>query len=587
MKMTSLIYIILLLSLTGCGEAFKVISPLTSSSPPEATIETKLQLCKPNAIPDDPPFRRLTARETTKSLQYLFRGILTPDFVYQKTRILERESASTRLNLVFDTYSPTMQSFDEVSSISEVALNMREALMAFFKKGGGTFTTEQLAARQEFLGECFLSTNSTIANSADCAKTTIRMIGKRFYRRPLTDAELASMYALYTEVTSVSHRIERIPYVVEYLTQTPGFVYRMEGADDSGKGIYSLNAYERATRLSFALLGRTPHESLLAAADSGDIMTPEGLKIVVEELMLLPEAKENLRAFYSQWLRLDGLERVEASNEVLQGVNMANLRKAAIEEVQKVMDEVLWENNGKYPELFRTRSIYPSNTDLAAIHGVTMSATKQEALLTERGGILTLPALLMTSTDGAANPITRGVRILSDILCQEMGPPPDAAFGSIVNVDPLSSTRHQFEIKTAGTSCMGCHSSINPLGFSLGNYDGVGRFRTSETVTWNSSQAVHSIDAAVDFKIDDQPLRKIASAMELQEQIAVSRRGPLCMALRYYQFVNGRNGKNSDGCVVDRMAAPLLNTDPTSVVEMIKSYFLDEKTFQRRAKVEN
>jgi hypothetical protein len=42
------------------------------------------------------------------------------------------------------------------------------------------------------------------------------------------------------------------------------------------------------------------------------------------------------------------------------------------------------------------------------------------------------------------------------------------------------TTRERVEHQTKEIGCMSCHQVINPLGFSLENYDAVGRFRTHE-----------------------------------------------------------------------------------------------------------
>ncbi|MCB1233288.1 MAG: DUF1588 domain-containing protein, partial [Verrucomicrobiae bacterium] len=46
--------------------------------------------------------------------------------------------------------------------------------------------------------------------------------------------------------------------------------------------------------------------------------------------------------------------------------------------------------------------------------------------------------------------------------------------------DPSLTMREKVTEMTRSKACMACHTTINPLGFSLENYDGIGRWRTKD-----------------------------------------------------------------------------------------------------------
>jgi hypothetical protein len=101
----------------------------------------------------------------------------------------------------------------------------------------------------------------------------------------------------------------------------------------------------------------------------------------------------------------------------------------------------------------------------------------------ERGGLLSQGSvLLLTSHTTRTSPVLRGKWILENLL---NSPPPTPPPG----VPPLEetkgngrklTTREQMEKHRANATCAGCHDKIDPLGFSLENYDVIGRWRTAD-----------------------------------------------------------------------------------------------------------
>src|SRR5205823_479800 len=99
----------------------------------------------------------------------------------------------------------------------------------------------------------------------------------------------------------------------------------------------------------------------------------------------------------------------------------------------------------------------------------------------ERAGVLTHPLLLAhlayTST---SSPIHRGVFVARNVLGVSLRPPPDAFTPLAPDLHPTLNTRERITLQTSPRACMSCHNVINPLGFTLENYDAIGRFRDRE-----------------------------------------------------------------------------------------------------------
>ena len=109
-----------------------------------------------------------------------------------------------------------------------------------------------------------------------------------------------------------------------------------------------------------------------------------------------------------------------------------------------------------------------------------------------RWGILGKGSTLMvTSLATRTSPVLRGKWILTNVLgTPPMAPPP--------NVPPLKenkegdkalSVRERMEAHRASPACAGCHKIMDPLGFSLENFDAVGTWRTK-------SEAGTAVDAS-------------------------------------------------------------------------------------------
>jgi hypothetical protein len=82
--------------------------------------------------------------------------------------------------------------------------------------------------------------------------------------------------------------------------------------------------------------------------------------------------------------------------------------------------------------------------------------------------------------DTTSSPIHRGVFVARSLLGRRLRPPPDAVAPVSPDLHPNLSTRERIALQTKSQACMSCHTLINPLGFTLEQYDSLGRFREAE-----------------------------------------------------------------------------------------------------------
>jgi hypothetical protein len=98
-----------------------------------------------------------------------------------------------------------------------------------------------------------------------------------------------------------------------------------------------------------------------------------------------------------------------------------------------------------------------------------------------RSGLLAHPYLLacFAYTD-ASSPIHRGVFISRSLLGRSLKQPPEAVAPLPIDLHADLTTRERVTLQTKPHACQTCHSTINPLGFSLEEFDAIGRYRARE-----------------------------------------------------------------------------------------------------------
>ena len=100
----------------------------------------------------------------------------------------------------------------------------------------------------------------------------------------------------------------------------------------------------------------------------------------------------------------------------------------------------------------------------------------------QRGGILGQASVLTVSSyPTRTSVVIRGKYILQNILGDPPPPPPaDVPLLDEAAVGTTSSLRQQMEKHRANPVCASCHNKMDPLGFGLENYDGIGKWRTMD-----------------------------------------------------------------------------------------------------------
>lgn len=379
---------------------------------------------------------------------------------------------------------------------------------------------------------------------SECATRFVERFGRRAYRRHLEPQEVTGLVSLYVqtrEAAELSHD-DGIAALAEVMVQSPHFLYRRElgsSAANAVDGVIVLEPDEVASRLSFLLWGSIPDDPLFAAADAGQLGTPEELEVQARRMLEDPRAARMVDDFHLQWLDVDDVSATVKDTNAFPTATAELMGSMEAEVRHFARWVVLGDGEGTLKQLL-TAPVSLIDARLAALYGVPapaepFSLTALDA--TQRAGVLTQPAFLARHAGTAqSNPARRGKTLSERLLCRPLPPPPD-------DIPPLmppeagGTTRQQFEQHTVEPACKGCHEFIDPLGFSLEHYDAIGGFRVQESGT--------PVDASGSLDLDGDA-REFSDMVELAPRLAQSPTVQACVATQWFRYTLGRAELDAD-----------------------------------------
>lgn len=375
------------------------------------------------------------------------------------------------------------------------------------------------------------------------ARQFIEAFGARAHRKPLGADQIDRYLALYevgtTAYADQSGFAAGIRIVLEAMLQSPHFLYRGEGSTAANGGVIPLDAYERASRLSYFFWGTMPDAELFSAAASGALAEPAGVRTQAERLISDPRAAVVLVEFFDRVLDVERYESIAPGPAYFPDAPV-ELGEFALRETQTFVQKELYEKGGSLRDLLLSTTTYV-NAELATIYGVagTYGAEFTEAALdpVERAGVLTQVGFLAShATSRDPDPIHRGVFLARRVNCLPISAPPDM-------VPPLpdpngKSNRQLVADHTEQGTCANCHQRIiNPYGFTFEGYDAIGRVRTMD--------GTHPVDSTAAPLVDGQDV-PVSGAVEMMARLAESTDVHECFATHLLEFAQGREEAPGD-----------------------------------------
>jgi hypothetical protein len=385
---------------------------------------------------------------------------------------------------------------------------------------------------------------ATAETEAACARSFIEDFGKRAYRRPLEVGELDELLALERGIRASFPFEVSLTSVIEAILQTPDFLYRPEfGAPDTTyPNLLRPTGYEMATRLSYLLWGTIPDDTLLAAAETGELLTDTGVLTQATRMLSDPKARPVIRTFFDYYLPLNTLTDLSRDPAQFPTFN-ASIGSLMREETQRFLEYEIFEGPGTWPGALTAPYTFV-NERLANFYGMSGVVGEEfqrvDLDTTKRLGLLTQGAIQTgTTVSNFTNPVRRGVFLLRHIMCVELPDPPPSFANDIMPPDPGSALtgRERYSMHSSDPVCANCHAVMDPPGFALENYDAVGLWRDQENGV--------TIDASGQLDMLPAPFN---GPVELVTQIATSEQTQHCFAENWFNFGYGRTLDAGDAC---------------------------------------
>ena len=319
-----------------------------------------------------------------------------------------------------------------------------------------------------------------------CAASILSTLTRRAYRRPVAKGEVDELMVFYRKGRAERDFDLGITRAVAAALTNPKFLFRVESDPEKAPagGVYRISDLELASRLSFFLWSSIPDDELLDVAVRGKLSEPGEIERQTKR-MLADRRSFNLATnFAGQWLRLRNIDAVQPSGNLFRDFD-DNLRQAFRQETELFFDSVLRENRSVRTFL---RSDYTFLNERLAKHygisGIYGSRFRRVTLPpgSKRGGLLRHGSVLsVTSYATRTSPVLRGVLVLRNIMgAPPPAPPPDVPALDESTMAANLSMRERLAAHRANAVCASCHRTIDPVGFSLENYDAVGRWRDLE-----------------------------------------------------------------------------------------------------------
>jgi|SRR5579871_786392 len=316
-----------------------------------------------------------------------------------------------------------------------------------------------------------------------CAKRILQSLTSRAFRRPARDSDLETLLSFYQEGRNAGGFEHGIEAALARILVDPWFIFRFEKepAGTPPGGIYAVTDGELATRLSFFLWSSIPDEELLTLAEQNKLHEPQILEQQTWRMLADPKASALAENFAGQWLYLRELKNARPETRDFND----NLRQSFRRETELLFDSIVREDRSVVDLL---NADYTFVDELLARHygipGVYGSRFRRVKLADDaRRGLLGQGSiLLVTSVATRTSPVARGKWVLENILGSPppLPPPNVPALPESASSTKVVSVRERMEAHRQNAVCAACHKIMDPIGFSLENFDLTGKWRASE-----------------------------------------------------------------------------------------------------------
>jgi hypothetical protein len=332
---------------------------------------------------------------------------------------------------------------------------------------------------------CRPATGAAASVETACARQILQTLTRRAYRRPSAGADVERLMPFYTAGRAEGGFDTGIERALERVLVSPQFLFRIESQPDNATAgaAYRITDLELASRLSFFLWSSIPDDELLDAAIAGRLRNPATLEQQVKRMLADRRSESMVTNFAAQWLYLRDIDSKNPDQLLFPDFD-ETLRAAFRRETELFIDSILRDNRSVVELL--TANYTFVNERLAKHYGIPNIQGSHFRRVTfppdsPRGGLLGQGSVLaVTSYATRTSPVLRGKWVLENFLAAPPPPPPaDVPALKTEGNEPgkLLTMREAMTQHRANPACAGCHARMDPIGFSMENFDALGKWR--------------------------------------------------------------------------------------------------------------
>ena len=379
---------------------------------------------------------------------------------------------------------------------------------------------------------------SAAAPDDACAARFFSKAGPLLYRRPLTQDELQAVITLANlSAQALQNFYTGLAMSLAGMLESPQFLFRAQSAvpDPSRAGAYQLDAYSKASQLSFFLWNAGPDPKLMAAAQSGKLDTPSGLADEADRMIDSPRLEAGLRAFFADMFQFDLFDSLAKDAKIFPKWTFKVAADAKEQTLRTIVDHLLGQH-GDYRDLFTTRATFLTPL-LGSVYRVPVA---QSASLWQRyefaehdprAGIQSHASFVaLHSHEGLSSPTLRGKALRELLLCEPVPAPPgnvNFAVAQDTHNPNFKTMRDRLTAHRTDPTCAGCHKLMDPIGLALENFDSDAGYRTAENgQTLDTSGELDGV--------------RFADAAGLGRAIHDNPASGACLVRRLYAYATGR-----------------------------------------------
>ncbi len=456
---------------------------------------------------------------------------------------LRRLSRLEYNNAVRDLFGVTTRPADAFTAEERVAGFNNNSVTPVTQLNNEQYLTAAEAVAEQVLANFATLSGCASASDAACVSAYLTKVGRKAFHGTLPAEEQTALGTDYASVSTELGAESALKYAVASLLLSPRFLYVIEFGDGAS-GIVKLTPSEVAGRLALSMWRSVPDDALLAAADAGQLSTPDQVASYASKMLDDYKTIAMLTDFLGQWLNLDEPAALVKDTTKYPGFT-PELGAAFREETNQFYLNLFLDPANEVGQIFTANYTYV-NDQLAAHYGLpspgsgTFVRVNQPA---DRRGILSHASFLSAQAHAVRpSPTLRGKAVRTKVLCDPVAPPPPGVVPALQNDDGTQDTRSAFEQHATDPLCAGCHAYMDPIGFGFGNYDAIGAYAPDANSTTTGEikapelASIHDIEGTFD------------GPGGLADLLGKSEHVKECYSIQNLRYVLNREEVSGDAC---------------------------------------